>query len=201
MSLVFLILYIIGLYSAYLCGSLFLRARSAQEERKTPYLTLVVVFLIAIPSTLQFFVATILPSFERDYARFLAGDWWRLVTSLFVQDGGISGTIFNLVSLALVGSVAEQLWSRPQWLLIFFAGGILSQFAGLLWQPVGAGNSVANFSLAASIAMSCLLRSTSQAVKTMGLLTLAAGGILLFLRDIHGAAMLIGSGTALILMR
>jgi hypothetical protein len=118
-----------------------------------------------------------------------------------VQDGGLSGSIFNLVSLVLVGSVAERLWDRQRWLVIFFAGGILSQIVGFAWQPVGAGNSIANFSLAASIAILCLVRNTSRVGQGMAILSLGAGVILLFLKDIHGPAMMIGAVIALILSR
>lgn len=60
----------------------------------------------------------------RDYSRFLAGEWWRLITPLFVQDGGVTGSLFNLVSLFLVGCVAERHWGSQRWLIIFFVGGI-----------------------------------------------------------------------------
>jgi membrane associated rhomboid family serine protease len=138
--------------------------------------------------------------FERNYERFLAGEWWRLITALFVQDGGVSGSIFNLVSLLLVGIVAERLWGGQRWLIIFFIGGILSQLIGFAWQPIGAGNSVANFSLAASIAVLCLTFNTSQAVRITAILALGAGVILLFLEDIHGPAMMIGTVIALIMV-
>jgi membrane associated rhomboid family serine protease len=85
--------------------------------------------------------------FERDYTKFLQGEWWCLVTSLVVQDGGLSGSIFNLVSILLMGRVAEELWGSQKWLLLFFGGGILSQIVAFAWQPVGAGNSVQLYSV------------------------------------------------------
>jgi len=165
-----------------------------------PYATLALTIAIAIPTTLQFFFPSVLQEFERDYIKFLAGDWWRIITPLFVQDGGVSGSIFNLVSLVLVGSVAERLWGSQRWLIIFFAGGILSQIVGFAWQPIGAGNSVANFCLAASIAVLCLALNGSRAVKLTAILALLTALILLFLKDIHGPAMLLGILIALILI-
>jgi membrane associated rhomboid family serine protease len=195
-------LYIIGLYSAYLAGSLYLGMQAAnQTRRQVPYATLALTIAIAIPTTLQFFFPSVLQEFERDYIKFLAGDWWRIITPLFVQDGGVSGSIFNLVSLVLVGSVAERLWGSQRWLIIFFAGGILSQIVGFAWQPIGAGNSVANFCLAASIAVLCLAFNGSRAVKLTAILALLTAVILLFLKDIHGPAMLLGILIALILIR
>jgi len=196
------VLYTVGLYGAYLAGSLFLRAQSnPQTERQVPFATLVLLLAISIPTALQFFFPSLLQMFERNYTRFLAGDWWRIVTPLFVQDGGVSGSIFNLVSLLLIGTVAEKIWGSQRWLLIFFAGGILSEIIAFVWQPVGAGNSVANFSLAASIAVVCLALRASGVVKVMAILALGAGMILLLLRDVHGPAMLFGALIALILIR
>jgi rhomboid protease GluP len=201
------ILYTVGLYSAYLAGSLHLRTQSTKLSRETdrtarsiPYATLVLTIAIAIPTTLQFFFPAILQMFERNYMEFRAGDWWRLITPLFVQDGGVSGSLFNLVSLLLVGTIAERLWGLQRWLVIFFAGGVLSELIGFAWQPVGAGNSVANFSLAASIAVLCLALDASPAVRITAILALGAGVILLFLKDIHGPAMMLGAVIALVLI-
>ena len=202
MNLFLSVLYTVGLYGAYLAGSLYLRTQSNnQTERWVPYSTLLLTLAIAVPTTLQFFFPSLLQMFERDYTRFLAGDWWRVLTPLFVQDGGLSGSIFNLVSFVLVGTVAEKIWGSQRWLLIFFAGGILSELIAFAWQPIGAGNSVANFSLAASMAVMCLALPVSRVVKVMAILALGAGMILLFLRDIHGAAMLPGMLIALCLIR
>src|SRR6185503_5326540 len=121
MNLFLSVTYAIGLYGAYLAGTFHrIEQLNSQSQRSVPYGTLLLTLAIAIPTTLQFFFPSLLPLFERNYERFLAGDWWRLVTSLFVQDGGIAGSIFNLVSLILVGVVAERLWGSRRWLVIFF---------------------------------------------------------------------------------
>jgi membrane associated rhomboid family serine protease len=193
------ILYTLGVYSAYIAGFLFLRARSIAA--RPPRVSLLLWLLVAIPSTLQFFFPAMLALFQRDGARFMRGDWWRLVTSLVVQDGGIAGAIANLVALALIGALAEQFWNSKQLLLLFFAGGIAGQLAGFAWQPIGAGNSVANFGLAASIAIASLVRQPPRPVLFAALLALGADSVLLVLRDIHGAAALAGAIVAVLLLR
>lgn len=196
------VLYAVGLYGAYLAGSLTLRTQSANLPRsRLPYATLWITLVIAITTTLQFYFPAILQLLERNYTRILGGDWWRIITPLFVQDGGVSGSIFNIVSLVLVGSVAERLWGSQRWLIIFFAGGILSEIVGFAWQPIGAGNSVANFSLAASIAVLCIALNGSRGIRVTAILALGVGLILLLINDIHGAAMLLGALIALILVR
>jgi membrane associated rhomboid family serine protease len=207
MNLFVTFLHIVGLYGAYLAGSIQLRTRSAEHTREPshaarqlPQATLLMLLAVAVPTTLQFFFPSVLTLFERDYMRFLAGDWWRLITPLFVQDGGISGSIFNLVSLLLVGSAAEQLWGSRRWLIIWFIGGVLSEIIAFAWQPVGAGNSVANFSLAASVAVLCLTRNPLRPARIAALLALGAGMSLLLLNDIHGAAAMLGAVIAIVLI-
>src|SRR5690242_20226281 len=140
------ILYILGLFFAFASGSMLLRhqasfPQSTTSKSNVPQATLLLLLAIGIPSILQFFIPTMLSTFQRDFERFLQGDWWRLISPLFVQDGGGSGTIFNLISLALLGSVAERIWNGRSMLMIFFLGGIIAEIAGFAWQPIGAGNS------------------------------------------------------------
>ena len=199
-------LYLLGLYSAYAAGSAFLHSRSAQPDlaskattHSVPAVTLLLVLVVTIPTTLQFFFPLLLVVLQRDSTRFVNGEWWRLVTPLVVQDGGMTGALFNLVSLFLVGSVAEQLWAKRDTLLVFFTGGIVGEMVGFAWQPIGAGNSLGNFSLAASIAIACLIRRSSRMVRIASCLALGADVVLLALRDIHGAAALAGAFLAFVL--
>ena len=60
MDLFVTLLYLVGLYSAFLAGSLYLRTQfTDQTKRKVPYATFTLALLIAIPSTLQFFFPVI----------------------------------------------------------------------------------------------------------------------------------------------
>lgn len=184
-------LFVIVLVGAALAGAL--QLRSPRAGRPAPVATISTGLAIAVPSTLQLLFPNILRVAMRDPDRFWAGEWWRLVTALFVQDGGVAGTIFNLVSLGIVGAVAEQLWGRARWLLIFFAGGAASQLFALAWQPCGAGNSVANFSLAGSVALLGLRSSGPPAQKVAATASLAAAVALVLCRDIHGPATALGA--------
>ena len=206
MNILLSVLYVLGLYSALAAGSTSLRNQASlpQAHPKTfqlPQTTTLLLLAIAIPSILQFFVPGVLSLFERNYSLFLKGEWWRLITPLFVQDGGVSGTIFNLTSLLLVGSVAERFWGGRRMLLIFFIGGIAAELVAFAWQPIGAGNSIGNFSLAAAIAVACLMRHPPRSMQIMALLALGADGVLLGLQNIHGAAAMVGAIQALFLSR
>jgi membrane associated rhomboid family serine protease len=202
-KILFPVLYILGLYSAYLAGFLYLRTRSSSKPgtSRFPRITLTLFLAVAIPTTIQFIFPALLPLFQRDTTRFMNGEWWRLITPLFFQDGGIGGAISNLVGLLLIGFVAEQLWDRRDMLLIFFLGAIVGELIGFVWQPIGAGNSVANFSLAASVAAICLLRRPPRPVQVAALVALCADVLLVLLQDIHGPAALAGAILALVLVQ
>jgi membrane associated rhomboid family serine protease len=199
-------LYALGIYGAFMAGSIHLRTPSLQttSQHKPTSIrslkgTILLLFLVGIPSVLQFFYPIMLDLWQRDFIRFVQGEWWRLVTPLFVQDGGLAGTAFNLIGLLLVGILAEQFWGSLMLLLIFFLGGVVGEIAGFAWQPVGAGNSVANFALAGSILTACLLRRPNRLVLSMTLLALSSYIVLIVLHDIHGPAAIAGMFLALVL--
>jgi len=191
---------IFGLYLAFTAGLMFIRDRSrpsigalAAPASHFPRATLLLFAMIATPTLFQISFPVILSALERDCARFLSGEWWRVITPLFVQDGGVAGSIFNLVSLLLVGAVSERLWGSRRMLVIFFGGGVVGEVVAFAWQPIGAGNSVGNLSLAASVAVTCLARRAGRMTRAIALLALSADAVLVVLKDIHGAAALAGA--------
>ena len=194
------LLFVTVLYGACVAGVLRIRAEAGASTRaaklpmtqRLPWATLILTVAIAIPTALQFAFPSLLTLFRRDAGAIRSGDWWRVITPLFVQDGGVSGSIFNLVSLIVVGTVAERLWGSARWLIVFFVGGITSEVLSLPWQPVGAGNSLANFSLAGSIGFLCLINGRGPRERSAAYLSLGAGLWLLILLDHHGVAVAVG---------
>jgi hypothetical protein len=83
----------------------------------------------------------------------LHGDWWRTATALFVQDGGLIGGASNLLFLASVGTLAEQVISRPRWLVHYFGVGLFTELVAYALQPVGGGNSIAVCGLTGAVAL------------------------------------------------
>jgi membrane associated rhomboid family serine protease len=80
------------------------------------------------------------------------GEPWRWVTSLLVQDGGVAGTVSNLGFLLVVGAAAEQVVRRTALAGLYLGAALAGQVAGVFWQPVGAGNSIAICGLAGGLA-------------------------------------------------
>jgi membrane associated rhomboid family serine protease len=127
-------------------------AASTLGLRRTPLITVAVFCLTAAVSLAQAADPSLLGDLQRTRAE-LHGDWWRIVSSLFVQDGGVIGALSNLLFLALIGAIAEQVLSRPRWLATYFGVGVITELIAYRWQPVGGGNSIAICGLAGAAAV------------------------------------------------
>jgi rhomboid protease GluP len=79
----------------------------------------------------------------------LNGQWWRLVTSMFVHYG-ILHIGLNMWCLWNLGRAAEQLMGRFSYLFAYFVSGIFGSIVSVYWHPLatGAGASGAIFGLA-----------------------------------------------------
>jgi membrane associated rhomboid family serine protease len=113
-------------------------------------------------------VSPLLPSpqdaiaFGADYGPLtLNGQWWRLVTSMFVHFG-IVHIGLNMWCLWNLGRAAEQLMGRASYLLAYFVSGIFSSIASVYWHPMGAsaGASGAIFGMAGVLVSYVYLKKT-----------------------------------------
>jgi membrane associated rhomboid family serine protease len=59
------------------------------------------------------------------------GDWWRLVTTMFLH-GSLLHIGFNMLALYWLGTVVEQAIGTPRFLLVYFVSGLAGS-AGALW--------------------------------------------------------------------
>jgi rhomboid protease GluP len=101
----------------------------------------------------------------RDAARIDAGEWYRLVTGMFFQDGRAFGLVSNLVWLAVFGTLAERALGRARWLLLYFGCGLFGQFMSYVWlNPVGAGNSMCVVGLIGALAAVVMVASRRYGV-------------------------------------
>jgi membrane associated rhomboid family serine protease len=84
----------------------------------------------------------------------LNGEWWRLVTAMFVHIGVVH-IIFNMQALWSLGRVVERLYGNWTYLLMYLLGGIGGSIASLWWHAdiISAGASGAIFGLAGGLAI------------------------------------------------
>jgi len=192
-ALLYLVLLVVALGSVRAMGEI------VQPVTKQPVATFVALALVGVPTLLQLTVAPeLLERLQRDPDPIGRGQRWRLVSALVVQDAGVLGAAFNLAALAVVGIAAERVWGTRRWVLIAVLSGVGSELWGLVVQPVGAGNSVVVFGLAASLA-SVAVRSGPRKARGLGALVLTIALVLLATGDIHGGAATIGAVLGLVL--
>jgi len=187
------VLYVVLYASAVRAGLGLVAERGRGGRRPIPFATIAATVIVGVPSVLQLTVVpSLLGALKRDRAAIADGEAWRLLTSLVVQDGGWAGAIFNLVTLVVVGVMAERVWGAVRWAAIALVAGVAGQLWGLVVQPVGAGNSVAVFGLAAAVAI-VALRHGSRATRVAAALSLLVAAALLLIGDIHGGAATAGA--------
>jgi membrane associated rhomboid family serine protease len=124
--------------------------------RRPPVVTAVVFVITATTSVLGLLIPGMLEALQRT-PQGLHGDWWRTFTALLVQDGGVVGTLSNLAFLLVMGVVAEQVLGAWRWLVCYVGAGLVGELAGYVWQPRGAGNSVAICGLAGALTVALVV--------------------------------------------
>ncbi len=187
-----------SLWMAAAAGFSVLRQSRIRWFDGRPLLTVGSAVVVAAASVAQLTVAPgLLPALMRSGPRFVATEPWRLVTSMLVQDGGWPGFAFNIVGLLVVGSLAERLLGRLRWVVIAAISVVAAQAVALVWQPMGAGNSILNFGLAGGVCARGL-RCRPRAPLLPALVALVSFTALLLGRDIHGVAALTGAVAAYI---
>jgi membrane associated rhomboid family serine protease len=73
---------------------------------------------------------------QRDAARVLGGEWWRLATTMLVH-GGVAHLLFNLAGILLVGMALERRVGAWRWVVIYVASGVGAGLAEVLIDPAG----------------------------------------------------------------
>ncbi len=181
------------LAAAFYAGLFLLRGRGEIRLTVQALWPVGVVFgVTALLGIAQLIFPSVLTALERNGVGLRDGEVWRLVTPLFVQDGGGAGLVFNLAALALLSVPFVLLFGNRRWLLIYFGTGFLTEVvAYTLIDQGSAGNSIANFGVAAGLAFISLI-STDLKAKCAGLVASIAGLALLGMGNLHGAAFLIG---------
>lgn len=114
----------------------------ARRRFAVPKLTLGVLSILILCALAQAGYPGLLQITERS-PMVLQGQAWRLLTAPWFQDGGSSGAALNLSMLVAIGWAGETELERPCWMGAYACGGLAGGLAGLAWQPVGAGNSIA----------------------------------------------------------
>ena len=75
----------------------------------------------------------------------LHGQWWRLVTSMFLH-GGWPHILFNMVALLQIGGIVERMFGSLRFAALYMLAGVCGSLASVLWNPhvnsVGASGAI-----------------------------------------------------------
>ena len=131
-----------------------LRGENGITGSRRPVLTVAATAVAVVAGLVQYAVPAVVPVLER--APDAPQEWWRWMTSLLVQTLGVHQMLGNLVTLALVGFIAERLLGRARWVLLFVAGTAGGQVAAFVQGEPGGGSSIAICGLAGGVLVALL---------------------------------------------
>jgi hypothetical protein len=162
---------------------------------RVPWLTIVLVLVIGIPSIAQYLgLPAIGDALRREPALTLQhGEWWRVLTSLLAQDGGLVAAIFSLVVVAV--AITFSTWLQGTWITLavfLFSSGVLNLLA-IGWGAVGGGSSFASDGTMLSVLALGLVMARNRIVMAASIVAIAGGILLVVLGDAHGVAILLGA--------
>jgi membrane associated rhomboid family serine protease len=176
-----------------LVAGLQVAARLRPTNRRFPIVALVSTIVIGVPSLLQFAIPSIGTALSRQPSLELQGQWWRVLTALAAQDGGLVGAIFNLLVVAVVVTLGERAWGRWRTVVLFLGPSIVLNLLALAWNATGGGSSFASDALLLSMCALGVLTLRRPLIPVCAAVAAAAGIVLVVANDAHGVAMLLGA--------
>jgi rhomboid protease GluP len=153
--------------------------------------------LTATLTVAQFVFPQLLSALQRS-PEALSGQWWRLISPIAINRGGLPEITGNLIALCIIGTWAESLFGSKRWVVLYLVGGFVGEVAGLAWRPVGAGASVAICGLLGGIAVWLLGRTRPRYSRVLGVLILVGALALTWLHNLHGPTVFAGALVALL---
>ena len=169
--------------------------RRSGRRRGFPWLTLVLIVVIGIPSIGQYAGWPAAGDALRREPELTLhhGEWWRVLTSLLAQDGGIVAAIYSLAVVAVVITLSS--WIQGPWLTlaVFLSCSIVLNLLAIGWGAVGGGTSFASDGTMLSVLTLGLVMARDRVVMIAAIIAIAGGILLVVLDDAHGVAILLGA--------
>jgi len=164
---------------------------SRNRKHSLPVATILIIGATALITGLQFVFPEVLTEFRRNREVLLAGEWWRMVTPLFVQAFGWPHACANGVGAIFLCPLAERFYGK-RLLALYFVPGILGEIFAYQWIPNGAGSSLGLAGVLGSLfAFTFSHRSEISGSACMFSIVGTAGAVVMcFNRDAHGPTIL-----------
>jgi rhomboid protease GluP len=176
------------------CVAYLYKYRWRHLKPRTLVASTLIIALTVLIFGLQAAFPEILQAFRLDVDGLKAGEWWRLVSPLFVQPYGPYQFLFNMMFLVVFLPMAERIYGARVWLL-YLLPGVVGQLVNCAWRPGGGGSSTAAFGVMGSILIYVLLdrKSAPRQYPVFAILGLCGAVAMCFTRDGHGPGLLTGA--------
>jgi hypothetical protein len=169
--------------------------RQSGRTIRPPVLAIGLVVIIGVPSIGQYLGwPAVGDALRRDPQLTLQhGEWWRILTSLLAQDGGLVAAIFSVIVVAVAVTLSSWVQGPWQTLAIYLFCSIVLNLLAIGWGAGGGGSSFANDGTMLSVLALGLVIARDRIVMVAALVAIAGGILLLVLGDAHGVAILLGA--------
>lgn len=132
-----------------------------------------VTIVISVAVTIGFVLQWFLPLealLQRNGQAIGDGQWWRILTSVFVQGSGWGQYIFNTLGMVVVGAAVERTRGSIQWLAVALVAQVGASLAALAWAPTvhDSGSSLVVGGLVGMLAVTRFTRPVAWAATTVG---------------------------------
>ncbi|WP_251094251.1 rhomboid family intramembrane serine protease [Streptomyces sp. Caat 7-52] len=185
-------------------------SRPGSRRWRVPPATASVLLVTGAVTAAQFPFPDVLEALRRDPDALASGEWWRTLSPLLVQSPGWQALV-TVPAVAALGVPVERIFGARGMLALYLVPAAAGEVAGYLWQPHGAGNSIAVLGLAGGLVSWLFLEAQDRGwprpllnrVRIWGAAVLAGAVVDTAFRDIHGLPTLAGAalGAGLLLRR
>ncbi len=171
------------------------QAASGSARRSLPWLTFAAVGLNILLTVVGVFEPGLVTALQRQPSMVGDAELWRFITALFIYSDAWWKIAIALALFVVAGVLVERLYARAAWFAGFVAGGLVGEYFGIFWQPVGCGISVAGGGLLGVLLYG--LAGDRRRTLPERIVWPACGAVaaiaLCLLRDIHGPPILAGA--------
>jgi membrane associated rhomboid family serine protease len=169
---------------------------SDEVTKPLPVVAILIFGVTALISGLQFVFPQVLIEFRRNSDALRAGEWWRLVTPLFVQSLGWSQCVYNGLAALFVLPLAEKFYGK-RLLALYFVSGLTGEICFYTLEPGanGGGSSVAIYGVMGGLFIYAFRHRRELPRSTIGFVIsgLCPAAFLAFRHDFHGTGILTGA--------
>ena len=172
---------------------LYLGLRGAVTPR-FPVASLALISVTVLITSLQFLFPEILEALRRNGPALRSGEWWRMVTPLFVQADGWVQCVVNGIAALIFLPLGEKLYGKKM-LAFYFIPGVVGEIVAYTRHSHGAGSSLGICGVIGGIFAFTWIHCAEQPRFTvvLAIAGLCAAVVLSFCLDFHGPPILAGA--------